>query len=154
MYPYGIIADYFIWKTSDVGSLITNLKLQKLLYYTQAWYITLYGEPLIEEDLEAWVHGPAIPECYREYKKFAWHPINKKTISRPQLSPKVVEHLEEIANIYMIKDAYELELLSHSENPWIQARNGLPLDKASHNIVKLDDMKKYYSLLLNDSKES
>ena len=153
MHNYKDIADYFIWKANDTGSLMTNLKLQKLLYYAQAWYVTLYDKPLIKESFEAWVHGPAIPECYREYKRFKWKPIDKDIENKPDLPPEVCKHVDEVADVYMIKDAYELELLSHSEDPWRKARGDLAPYEASHNVVKLKDMKKYYSTLLSKEEQ-
>lgn len=62
------VADYFIWLANDSGSFISNLKLQKLVYYAQAWYLAIYGQSLFDEDFEAWVHGPIIPSLYQKYK--------------------------------------------------------------------------------------
>ena len=55
------LADYYIWFANDVGSYLSNHKLQKLLYYAQAWYLAFEDTPLFDEDFEAWVHGPTIP---------------------------------------------------------------------------------------------
>ena len=69
------IADYFVRLANETGDYISNLKLQKLVYYAQAWYLAISDEALFEEDFEAWVHGPVIPELYQEYKSFGWRPI-------------------------------------------------------------------------------
>lgn len=53
-------------------SLITPLKLQKLLYYAQAWSLVIKSETLFYEDIEAWVHGPVIPPVYRRYKQYGY----------------------------------------------------------------------------------
>ena len=70
-----------MWRNFSSTLLLTlgltscNLKLQKLVYYAQAWHLALRDVPLFEEDFEAWVHGPVIPALYQEYKKFGWRPI-------------------------------------------------------------------------------
>lgn len=52
----------------EVGDAISNLKLQKLLYYCQGFNIVIYNRPLFKEDIVAWTLGPAVPEVFREYK--------------------------------------------------------------------------------------
>ncbi len=49
---------------------ISNLKLQKLLYYCQAYSYALMGKPMFAEDMEAWDYGPVVPSIYQEYKKY------------------------------------------------------------------------------------
>ena len=61
------IADYFITKNHEYGDYITNLKLQKLVYYAQAWYLAFLDKPLFDEDFEAWVHGPVNRDLYDRY---------------------------------------------------------------------------------------
>lgn len=56
-------------------SLITPLKLQKLLYYAQAWSLVFRGKALFYEDIEAWVHGPVIPLVYQRYKHHGYNLI-------------------------------------------------------------------------------
>ncbi|HUZ03805.1 MAG TPA: type II toxin-antitoxin system antitoxin SocA domain-containing protein, partial [Acidobacteriaceae bacterium] len=55
------IAKYFIASFQKKNKAISNLKLQKLLYYAQAWHLALYGSPLFSDSIEAWVHGPVVP---------------------------------------------------------------------------------------------
>lgn len=82
------MAEFFIHLANNTGSYISNLKLQKLVYYAQAWYLGIYGTSLFEEDFEAWVHGPVIPALYREYKEFACKPILKE-VQEPELSEEI-----------------------------------------------------------------
>src|SRR6185369_5131439 len=75
---YRLIADYFIGLANETGSLITNLKLQKLVYYAQAWNLALNdGRALFDDDFEAWVHGPVIFDLYNDYRALKWNPISK-----------------------------------------------------------------------------
>ncbi|MGB3515575.1 MAG: type II toxin-antitoxin system antitoxin SocA domain-containing protein [Elainellaceae cyanobacterium] len=136
------IADYFISIANETGSFISNLKLQKLVYYAQAWHIALYDSPLFEEDFEAWVHGPVIPSLYKEYKSFGWQPIFKD--AAPELSNDVCQFLDEVAEEYFACDAYELEQMTHAEDPWNWARRDLAPDEPSNEVIKKEWMKEFY----------
>lgn len=143
MVTYFDVADYFIWLANTTGSYISNLKLQKLVYYSQAWHLALEDEPLFEEDFEAWIHGPVIPALYRSYKKFGATPIIKDyiTLNLPDL---VVSHLKSIADEYFGIDAYDLERMTHREQPWIIARGEIPNTQPSNSIIKKQWMQEYY----------
>ena len=143
MYDINKIADYFIWLHHEFGDVITNLRLQKLVYYAQAWYLALNNEKLFDEDFEAWIHGPVNPSLYDRFKKYKWNPISEE-ISKPELDPEVEKHLKEIMEVYSGFSSYELETISHKEEPWVNARGDLPFDAPSSNIISQDDMKSYY----------
>ncbi|MBW4690395.1 MAG: DUF4065 domain-containing protein [Lyngbya sp. HA4199-MV5] len=145
------IADYFIWLANETGSFISNLKLQKLVYYAQAWHIALYNEPLFAEDFQAWVHGPVIPSLYQKYKAFGWQPIWED--ATPKLPEDVVQFLDEVADEYFACDAYELEQMTHAEDPWGWARGNLPPDAPSNEIIKKEWMKEYYGARVEENKE-
>jgi uncharacterized phage-associated protein len=53
---------------SNAGDLISNMKLQKLLYYQQGFHLAYFGKPLFEEDIEAWMYGPVVPSVYSHFK--------------------------------------------------------------------------------------
>jgi uncharacterized phage-associated protein len=136
------IAKYFIDLANETGSFISNLKLQKLVYYSQAWHLALHEQPLFNEDFEAWVHGPVIPELYQNYKHFGWKPIQEEiTLDLPE---KTRSYLKEVADEYFSCDAYELEQMTHWEAPWQKARVGLMPDQPSNNIIQKMWMQEYY----------
>lgn len=137
------IANYFIFLANTSGSFISNLKLQKLVYYAQAWYLVNYSVPLFQEDFQAWIHGPVIPSLYQKYKAFGWKPIIEYIeLNLPQ---EVIEFLEEVSDIYFACDAYELEKMTHEEDPWIEARGDIPPDAPSEEVITKESIMKYYS---------
>ncbi|MBD3330642.1 DUF4065 domain-containing protein [Candidatus Peregrinibacteria bacterium] len=145
-----LIAEYFLSKAKEENKPISNKKLQKLLYYAQAWHLALYGEKLFKEDIEAWIHGPAVRKIYTLYKKFGFAPITINKIPTEKLNKlqkKQINLLEEIWKIYGKYDADYLEQLSHSEPPWQKAREGLDSTMSSKNIISDEEMKKYYKNL-------
>lgn len=137
------VASYFIWLANESGSFISNLKLQKLVYYAQAWHLALRDAPLFSADFEAWVHGPVIPDLYQQYKHFRWTPINEDA-SPDAVSDDVQEFLGEVAEVYFGCDAYTLEAMTHAEDPWIRARGNLEPDQSSSNIIKKEWMQEFY----------
>lgn len=145
------IADYFIRVANRTGSFISNLKLQKLVYYAQAWHIALYGEPLFPEEFQAWVHGPVIPSLYQKYKSFGWQPIVED--ANPRLPEGVIQFLEEVVDEYFACDAYELEQMTHAEDPWNLARGDLPPDAPSNEIIEKAWMKEYYGARVKEDPE-
>ena len=145
----GQVAEYMIGFLSEHGDPVTNLKLQKLLYYSQGWYLALYGVPLFEEGIEAWVHGPVVPAVYGYYKPCTW-----KAIPPPSAVPALQERPEalvkEVIEVYGGMSAYDLERLTHQEDPWLKARRGIPIDEASHAVISHDDMKSFFRARLNE----
>lgn len=137
------IVDYFIYVANDTGSFISNLKLQKLVYYAQAWHLGIYDTPLFDDDFEAWVHGPVIPWLFHKYKEFGWKPILKE-VQKPEFPPQLEEFLEDITEVYFIREGLELEMMTTREDPWIYARKGLARDEPSHAIITKDSMRSYY----------
>lgn len=149
-----VIADFYIWKSAKENKPITNKKLQKLLYYSQAWYLVLKDKPLFSEEIEAWVHGPTVRDVYFAFKDCGFAPI-KKSVSEA-IVDKVKDQksfLESIWNVYGKFDADYLEELTHNEEPWQKARAGLDAHMASENIVSADSMKEYYSKKLKEAKK-
>jgi len=137
------VADYFIWLANETGSFVSNLKLQKLVYYAQAWHLALYGTPLFQEDFQAWVHGPVIPALYQKYRNFGWQPILED--ANPELPKEVQDFLNEVAEEYFACDAYELEQMTHIEAPWNRARGDLQTDAPSNAVINKEWMKEYYA---------
>ena len=152
------VALFFIALAQDAGELLTHMKLQKLIYYAQAWHLGNFGEPLFEGRFEAWTHGPVCPEIYHEYKQY-----QNKEISYPnqdvcdsatgclsdiaaKLPEEICGFLNSIADDYMNFTAYQLRAMSHKENPWMEASKG-------QDEITVDSMLRYYSELVIEEKE-
>lgn len=139
--------NYLIYLNNKSGrDDFTNKKLQKLLYYSQAWNLVLKNKPLFKEDFEAWVHGPAIPVVYKKYKNCGSCAIKEEVKEKDfkRLSDEEKNIIDEVWKVYGKHDANYLELLTHNETPWQKARTGCQVYEISRNIIKKDEMKKYY----------
>jgi len=145
-----IIADYILKFAYDRGQEITNLRLQKLVYYVEAWYMANYDDALFEEDYEAWIHGPVLRSLYNKFRKFKSEPIViKSSVVYPALPKKLQEILEEVMGVYGELKMWQLERLVHSEKPWKDARRGISDLEPSVVIIGKDSIRSYYRSLID-----
>lgn len=143
----GKVADYLLVESRERGEVLTNLKLQKLLYYAQAWFLALHGEPLFEEEFRAWVHGPVLLSQYHRLKHNQWRPI-MDDVERPvDIEPRVEGHLDEILDVFGSEPATALEIMTHQERPWREARGNLPSDEPSTAIINKNTMREFYKAI-------
>jgi len=147
------VAFYFIKRGVEGKKPISNKKLQKLVYYAQVWSLVLNNEKLFKEQMEAWVHGPAIPSLYERFKEFGSDPIVLKDEElKFSFSKKQKEVLDNVWQVYGKYDANYLEILVHSELPWQKAREGLSLGEPSQNKINLNTAKKYYARKIEENR--
>ncbi|MEI4959193.1 MULTISPECIES: Panacea domain-containing protein [Aeromonas] len=138
------VADFFLAFAREHGDFISQLKLQKMVYYADAWFLVNNNEPLIEEDFEAWIHGPVVRSLYQRFKEYRWNPI-LEDIELPELTSEQKEHLTEIYQVFGKFSGYELEQMTHNEYPWIEARGNCAPDEACEKIIKKNIMLDFYN---------
>lgn len=138
------IANWFLNKES-----MTHKKLQKLCYYAQAWNYTLKTTKLIDTCFEAWVHGPVSPVLYERFKTFGYNTIKMTGEYVASIEQEDEEILESVWETYGEYTGNALEALTHTEEPWKEARKGYaPIEKCQV-IIELEDMKQYYETIYN-----
>ena len=113
-------AKYFLAQASeDAGDLISNLKLQKLVYYAQGFHLALYDEPLFPEVIEAWTHGPVVPDLYRYYKKYGAGAIPcPESIDFSIYDEESKSLLDEVYCVFGQFAAWKLRKMTQEEYPW------------------------------------
>ncbi|MCJ8205738.1 type II toxin-antitoxin system antitoxin SocA domain-containing protein [Pseudomonas sp. RGM2987] len=130
------IANWFVAKCAESGDLITHLKLQKLLYYAEAWTQTLTGKELFSEQIQAWAHGPVVPEVFQEFKKYGWNPLPAPEDQKiPVVSSEAEEILLQVFEAYSDLPAKTLEEMTHRDAPWIKARGDLSSEERCETIM-------------------
>lgn len=143
------IADFFLSKKA-----LSPKKVQKLVYYAYAWYITLYNEDpdnieqvLFQEEPEAWMHGPVFPSLYQKYKEYGWREIPKKSLfQRPEIdSDSLKSFLNDVWNKYGKFSADELEFMTHQEEPWKKARTDTASSASSKVKISKRDIFTFYN---------
>lgn len=119
------IADWFIAWADAQDADVSNLKLQKLLYYAQGHFLGSTGAPLFTDDLRAWAHGPVIPSIYHRFKQYGGSPIDAEVAIPENFDwseyQDVQQHLANIWATYGEYSAWALRNRTHREAPWRQA---------------------------------
>ena len=123
------IADYVILaaKADDNDISLSNLKLQKLLFYIQAWSYGINKKPLFQGDFQAWIHGPVNVEIFKRFKESEKNLFSEITLEdvknkNPKINDEDKGFIDYILDNYLKYSGPDLERLSHSEEPWIKAR--------------------------------
>ncbi len=125
---------------------IPALKLQKLVYYCQVWSLVWDEKPLFNEKIEAWANGPVVRELYDEHKGSFW--VEKLSKGNPNaLSKEQVETIMAVLEFYGNRPSQWLSDLTHSENPWKEARKGLEDGERGTREITLASMAEYYESL-------
>jgi len=102
--------------------LISHMKLQKLIYYCQGYFLALYGKPLFPEPIEAWKHGPVCPKLYHILKDYGALPITASIDPERIMLDKNERYLiEMVYDSYGQYSASRLRKITHEEAPWKNA---------------------------------
>ena len=133
----------------ESGDSITHLKLQKLIYYAQAWSLALNDRCLFDEDLQAWAHGPVAESVYRDHEGSGWNALPPPE-AMPTLDAADRDILEQVLQSYGSLSAKQLESMTHAELPWIEARGGLAPEARSTARISKQTMKRFYKRMYED----
>ncbi len=130
------IANWFLGRAEKEGQRLDPMKVQKLTYLAHGWHLGLHGEPLINEEVQAWQYGPVINSLYHEFKSFGAGEITGRATSwdfssqgepalvEPVVDPSDVDTialLERVWDVYGSCSAVELSAMTHQPgSPWSQ----------------------------------
>ena len=128
---------------------LTAMKLQKLVYYCQSWSLVWDGRPLFKEKIRAWANGPVVRELYD------WHRGHYQIYRVPRgdarkLNKTQKETICAVLDYYSDRSPQWLSDLTHMEDPWRKAREGLPDGCRGNSEITLASMEEYYSSLSED----
>ncbi|MGG0302792.1 type II toxin-antitoxin system antitoxin SocA domain-containing protein [Bacillus albus] len=143
------VAEHFV----QLGSLnselaVTPKKIQKLLYYTQAWHLAIYDEPLFDEVVfEAWQHGPVCYDVYKQYRGFGYSPI-LSIVANPRIEEAKRRFIEAVWKVYGKFTGDQLEKLTHEEELWLNARGDLDPEEKCNEPISNEIMKATYKNML------
>lgn len=145
------IANYFIWSANKRGIKVYTMTIHKNVYIAQAEYLAIYNRPLFEEDFQAWVWGPVIPEIFRQYKSYDSKKPISSNVQRPDISSEIATFLDSISRAFIDVHRFTLSELTHEEgSPWDVIRGNLEADEKSQEIIPKDLIKDYYQQVLLD----
>ncbi len=125
---------------------ITQLKLQKLLYYAQGLYLALSGKCLFDEKIHAWNHGPVVVSVYSDFEKgrnpLTLYPNNDQLVDK--LSDEEQQIIDFAYFVYGRYGAWQLRNMTHSELPWLNSRT-------ASRIISQEDIKSFFENEIRNS---
>lgn len=149
------VARYIINYSNERGYAISNLKLQKILYFVQAAFLVERHEPCFYENIEAWDFGPVVPEVYQEFKMYGSNTIpfvrNYIDLSngiweskRKEYSSDVIYPDDKLIINGMIDEcsaysAGQLVEITHNQDPWMKA-----YVKGWNNVISQDSIYNFF----------
>ncbi|MHB8327845.1 MAG: Panacea domain-containing protein [bacterium] len=140
------VANYFLSKCDDeAGDNISNLKIQKLVYYAQGFHFAMFEKPLFSENIEAWMHGPVVVELYDKFKEYGSGAIPvPEYIDFAIYSDEEKELLDDVYIVYGQFSAWKLRELTHNESPWMNTPEG------RGSVISHEELKKYFDTQISN----
>lgn len=125
---------------------LSAMKLQKLVYYAQAWSLVWDDRPLFPEAIEAWANGPVVRELYDQHRG------QFEVRDWPRGDPGALDTdaratVRAVLDYYGPRSAQWLSDLTHAERPWKEARRGIPDGERGSTAISLERMMEYYSTI-------
>lgn len=135
------VADFFL---NLPDSDISNLKLQKLVYYAQGFHLAFFDKPLFNDTISAWAHGPVCPTLYHEYKKYGDSIIPRPSnpIINETFDVNQTELLNDINKVFGQFSAWRLREMTHEERPWIA-------HEQDASVIPHEELKEYFKTRIN-----
>lgn len=152
VYNINDVADYIILRftqNEDFSDLI-NLKLQKLLFYIQAWSLGIRGFRFVDAEFQAWAHGPVCRVIFDRFKdtKGLYSFLHIGDVKNPNVfalfEKEDSDFIEFILENYGGFSGVQLEEMTHNETPWIMARKGVSSLERCENVITDQSMRDYY----------
>lgn len=138
------VAKYICDQFKASSPKLTAMKLQKLLYYCQAWELVWNEEPMFLEEIQAWANGPIVKELYDSHKGMFYIEDILQGDSN-KLNDNQKDTVDRVLKAYGDKTAQWLSDLTHLESPWKEARKGLSEGERGSNVISLASIHEYYS---------
>lgn len=136
------VAEYILWYCEKkLSKAITNIQLQKILYYIQGRYIAEHKEPLFDNDMEAWDYGPVIPDVYYEYRQYKSNNIRGIEPKHKDLFEN--DDIDLIENTIIEKcnlNVWTLVNDTHNESPWNKAFQ----KPGVNNLISIESLEEYF----------
>lgn len=153
MYSPLVIANFFLQKYSR-RSVITPMKLTKLVYIAHGWYLAIKGRSLIDENPEAWMYGPVIPKVYHRFKSYGGGRIVKSFTDDITLDSDADEvFIDKIWTVYGKFSGAELSAMTHAKGtPWSKTWNSIKQHSFYSLQIPEQEIKRYYESLLEKNK--
>ncbi len=166
-YPAAAIANEFFWLAEQGAEPLTQMQVQKLVYFAHGWNLAITGEPLINERVEAWEYGPVVKSLYKDLREYGSGPIGRPLVEpdweslNSLITPTIDDGpdpdtndftkalVQKIWDTYGRFKAFQLSEMTHvPDSPWSEARN------TGMQFIPDDRIRKYFESLKDQSSET
>lgn len=141
---FDIANSFLLLDEQNDGEGLSNMKLQKLIYYAQGFHLALFSKPLFSDNIEAWRHGAVVPNLYQRYKNYG------KTLlpladdeAFDKLTTDEFNLLEEIYQVFGQFSAWKLRNMTHEETPWLN-------HEGDASIIPQLELETYFKTRINE----
>lgn len=125
---------------------MSTMKLQKLCYYSQGWSLAWDEKPLFAEPIQAWANGPVVYELFRKHRgRFnvdSWPEGNSGKLLQDEM-----DTIDAVLDSYGHLSGQQLSDKTHSEPPWMKAREGLGTGAFSDEVITPESIQDYFGAL-------
>jgi len=130
----------------DESDPLTHFRLQKLLYYAQAWSLVIRETELFPEEIRAWKNGPVVEEVYHGLPdgRCAACVSPDAFAKAPDLEPEDAAFVEKFWEVYSQYSASQLYRMTRSETPWQKARGSLSPSANGNELIPVDALDEYF----------
>lgn len=136
------VAQYILEQQGEM----TAMKLQKLAYYSQAWHIAWRDDVLFPNRIEAWADGPVCPDLFAHHRGY-FRVSKLRRGAAANLTPDQCDSVDRVLVFYGDKSPQWLSDLTHMEDPWKDARGGVPDRAPSSAEITPQALGTYYASL-------
>lgn len=132
------VAKYVINHEHNNGREISNLRLQKLLYFVQAKVLVETGDPCFDDVMEAWDYGPVVPVVYHKYKIYGSWDIQISDVL-VDIEDRIRTFIDAMLDYCRNYPTYQLVEITHKQDPWIQAHQ-----RGTKSEIRPSAIKQYF----------
>lgn len=145
--------DYVILRLAGGGVCLNFLKLHKLLYYCQAWNLAFGRGRLFPSQFQAWIHGPVSRQIYDRYFNISMYSSVSAEDASHGFDARTIDSddrriIDSVLESYAALAGDQLEEMTHREDPWVAARQGISPSERSENVISEELMQRYYGARL------
>lgn len=138
------VAEQILAKAAQKRIPVCNLKLQKLMYYSQGYHLAIMKSPLFNEEIEAWDHGPVVNPVYFKYRDYGKAPIAlaveyEEDEGLPEETAQVIDFVMEK---YSHREAWDLRNRTHREKPWIDHQS--PEGQRENEVIPKAELQEFF----------
>lgn len=135
------IANKLLLKASceNGGELMSNMKLQKMLYYQQGYHLAVFDTPLFNDSIEAWIYGPVVPYVYNYFKRYGAGGIIPEENTSIELTDNEERLFDDVCNAYINFSAIGLMEKTHKEEPWASTYVA-----GENKVISLEKLKSFF----------